>query len=204
MRDYPELLILRHGETEWNRQGRMQGSLDSPLTETGRLQARQQNAVLQAFGVEGFGWHVSPLGRAMQTAEIAGQGLTNSFSADDRLREIEMGDWTGRLRQEIEEIAPQHFAPNAPPLGWYGYAPGGETLQMLEARVAAFLGTLTAPAVVVTHGITSRVMRCLALGLPVEAFAHLEGGQGIAYRVAHGVYEKRAIDGVTPQECPAS
>ena len=97
-RDIPALLILRHGETEWNRAGRMQGALDSPLTETGRAQARRQGVILRAFGIEGWRWVASPQGRAAQTAAIAAQGLDLEIATDDRLKEIGIGDWTGATR----------------------------------------------------------------------------------------------------------
>ena len=120
MSDYPDILILRHGETEWNRAGRMQGDQDSPLTDTGRAQARRQGALLAASGCDGYQWFSSPQGRAL--ASVA-------------------------------------------------------------ARTLAFLETLTGASVIVTHGITSRILRCHLLGQPWETFDQLEGGQGVIYRI---------------------
>lgn len=197
----PELFILRHGETEWNRAGRMQGGLDSPLTARGAAQAEAQGRILRAFGIGGIGWISSPQGRARQTAEIArGAGV----ETDDRLREIGMGDWAGLLREEIAASVPDLFAPDAAPLAWYGHAPGGETLDAVAARVAAFLATLDGPRVVVTHGITSRMLRCAALGLPPEMFRHLEGGQGVVYRIGPSIYERLEDGGAVPQQLPRS
>lgn len=201
MMDLPELLILRHGETEWNRQGRMQGALDSPLTETGQSQARAQNALIAGQGASLHGWYTSPQGRAVETARIAAQGQDAQIVADARLREIEMGDWTGQMRSDIREAAPHLFEdPSA--MSWYGQAPGGESLEDLAFRVRDFLTDLSGPAVIVTHGITSRMMRCVALDLPLPAFAALEGGQGILYRVSAGVYERVGPDGTLPQHRP--
>lgn len=180
----PEFLILRHGETEWNREGRMQGGLDSALTETGRLQAQRQNAILRAFGVAGWRWYCSPQGRAMVTARIAALGLTTAIAPDARLREIGVGGWAGLRRSEIAARAPHLF--EADGLGWYDHAPGGEGLIALERRAKAFLEELSRPTVIVTHGITSRVIRCIAQGFPAEAFDTLGGGQGVVYHIRKG------------------
>ncbi len=179
-----EFLILRHGETEWNREGRMQGGLDSPLTGTGRAQAQRQNAILRDFGVTGWSWCASPQGRAMATAQIAADGLTTEIVPDARLREIGMGNWSGLRRSEIAEQVPHLFETDG--LGWYDHAPDGEGLVALEQRAKAFLKDLKGPTVIVTHGITSRVLRCIAQGLPVEAFETLGGGQGVVYHIREG------------------
>ena len=180
----PEFVILRHGENEWNREGRMQGGLDSALTEVGREQARRQNAILQTFGVQGWSWCSSPQGRAMATARIAADGLTTEIVPDVRLREIGMGDWAGMQRSEIAEQVPYLFETDG--LGWYDHAPGGEGLVALEGRAKAFLADLRGPTVIVTHGITSRVVRCIAQGLPAESFDTLGGGQGVVYHIRDG------------------
>lgn len=185
----PELLILRHGETEWNRIGRLQGGLDSPLTERGREQARHQGAILRAQpGIERFAWRSSPQGRAMQTAELARGEGQGALIPDDRLREIGMGDWAGARRDDLEAQHPELF--QGAFLAWYDHAPGGEGLRGLADRVAGFLADLSAPTVIVTHGITSRVMRCLATGRPHTDLGLVEGGQGVVYRIRGGVSEK--------------
>jgi len=196
MPDYPELLILRHGETRWNREGRMQGGLDSSLTEKGRAQAKAQNRLIRAAGIGAASCYCSPQGRAMSTARIALQGHGLEIAPDTRLREIGMGRWSGLLRDDIAAGVP-HLFQNPKAMAWYGHAPEGETLEELAGRVLDFLTGLTGPSVIVTHGITSRVMRSLILGLPVSNFAALEGGQGVVYRLAPGIYEKRTLQGVT-------
>ncbi|MBK0326950.1 histidine phosphatase family protein [Rhodobacteraceae bacterium F11138] len=185
---YPEFLILRHGQTEWNRQGRLQGALDSPLTALGQEQARRQNAILRDFGVDGWHWFCSPQGRADCTAGFAAQGMPVSIKHDVRLREIGLGDWAGRLRDEIAAEAPHLFETDD--LGWYNHVPGGEGLLAVEHRAKGFLADLPGPSVIVTHGITSRVIRCVAQGLPSEAFDTLCGGQGVVYHIRDGVSRK--------------
>ncbi len=182
MSEYPDLLILRHGETIWNREGRMQGEQDSPLTDAGRAQARHQGALMAAFGCAGFTWFSSPQGRAWQTAELANtQGAP--VTADARLVEITMGDWSGLPFDTIRSQAPHLFEPDEG-LGWYDHAPGGEGLAAVALRTRSFLDALSGPAVVVTHGITSRILRCHLLGQPWESFDTLEGGQGVIYHVS--------------------
>jgi probable phosphoglycerate mutase len=182
---YPELLILRHGETEWNREGRMQGSLDSGLTQLGREQARAQNQILRRFGVTGWAWACSPQGRARATADIAAEGMDVTIMTDPRLAEIRLGAWEGLRRHEIIATAPHLFDdPNA--MIWYDHAPGGEGLAGLEARAKAFLNTLSGPTVVVTHGITSRMMRCIVLGRDRMDFDKMPGGQGVVHHVSDG------------------
>ena len=189
-----ELLILRHGETEWNRDGRLQGEGDSPLTDRGLAQAEAQRTILGGLDVAGHDWYASPQGRAWRTASIANRDRCGPVTADARLREITLGDWAGLTRAAIEARAPHLFAADAA-FDWYDHAPGGEGLAGVEARCADFLGGLTGPAVIVTHGITSRVLRCLALGLPADAFGSLDGGQGVVYRVAAGRHEKLTLQG---------
>ncbi|MCR8825584.1 histidine phosphatase family protein [Pseudosulfitobacter koreensis] len=182
MSEYPDLLILRHGETTWNREARMQGAQDSPLTAAGRAQARHQGAVLSAFGCEGHAWYASPQGRAWQTAELANtQGA--AITADARLAEIAVGDWSGLLFDTIRAEAP-HLFEDADSLAWYDHAPGGEGLAAVAARTLAFLDALTGPAVVVTHGITSRILRCHLLGLPWSRFDTLQCGQGVVWHLS--------------------
>ncbi|MEO9778397.1 MAG: histidine phosphatase family protein [Sedimentitalea sp.] len=185
----PEFLILRHGETEWNREGRLQGRLDSKLTAIGRTHAQRQNAILQEFGVTGWAWCSSPQGRAMTTAQIAAQELSAEIVPDVRLQEIDVGSWTGLRRDEIAEQVPHLFETEG--LAWYDHAPDGEGLIALERRAKAFLDEMTGPTVIVTHGITSRVIRCLAQGLPAEAFDTVGGGQGVVYHIRN--YESRLL-----------
>ncbi len=191
MRDYPELLILRHGETEWNRAGRMQGALDSPLTDRGRAQARAQGDILRDFGIETWSAFASPQGRAAATAEIA-LGQTHAITLDPRLVEIDIGRWNGEMKTQIMADAP-HLFDDPDGMIWYDQAPGGEGLAGLEARAAQFLNDLTGPCVVVTHGITSRVMRCILLGRAAEEFDQMPGGQGVVYHLRDGVQKQLSL-----------
>jgi probable phosphoglycerate mutase len=179
---YPEHLILRHGETEWNREGRLQGELDSRLTATGREQALRQGAILAAFGTSGWACYCSPQERAVQTAALAVPQAR--VHLDERLREIGLGEWSGQLRSDIAMRVPELFEGNS--LDWYHHAPGGEGLVSLAARLTSFLVDVDQPAIIVTHGITSRVLRCLLVGLPAMSFGTVGGGQGVVYHIRNG------------------
>jgi len=180
-----ELLILRHGQTEWNAVDRMQGRLNSPLTALGREQAARQGALLAGLDLTGWAAFVSPQGRAVQTAGIALAGHVDMMRTDDRLCEIDVGDWNGKLRADVMAARPELFD-GEEGLDWYDHAPGGEGYARLEARCAAFLSDLSGPSIIVAHGITSRMLRCLALNIAPEALSTLPGGQGNIFHYGAG------------------
>ena len=187
MSDFPELYILRHGESAWNAENRMQGRLDSPLTAKGREQARHQNKILKDAGVTGadFLFISSPLGRARETADIALFGLGGIVREDERLAEIAMGRYQGLTTQQIKDRFPGAFD-EKDPFFWYNTVLGGEGFDALQLRVNSFLSRLRGPAVVVTHGILSRFLRGALLGLDRKGMAKLPGGQGIVFHVKDG------------------
>ncbi len=182
----PELLLLRHGETEWNRAGRFQGASDSPLTDQGRAQAGALTDVLRDLGVapDRHLALTSPQGRARDTARIALGPLGLEAAEDPRLVEIGMGDWTGLSRREID---PRWPGPKEEPiLAFYARCPGGESLATVAVRVGATLAGLAAPTVIVAHGITLRVLCALALGRDLGEAEHLAVPQGSVARIAGG------------------
>lgn len=179
---YPDLYLMRHGQTEWNLSGRMQGCLDSPLTRLGIEQARRQRELTGAL--EGHRI-ASPQGRAQQTAGIVfGNG---GFATDDRLREIDIGDFTGRRIEQLRVEQPDIFAGGR--LDWYDRAPGGEHFAALARRASGFLDSLTGPALIVTHGITLRMLRILAMGWPLTRLGELTVEQGAVHVVRKAVHE---------------
>ena len=186
---YPPIYVLRHGETEWNRETRWQGALNSPLTELGRDHAARQGALLADLDLTHFDIRVSPQGRAFQTAAIALGERVDYLHTDMRLREILVGNWTGRLRSELIP-APGPVGEDTPdgPLALYEHAPGGEGYTSLKQRCVSFLADLDRPTICITHGITSRMLRCLALGWPSARLGDLPGGQGVVHVVENGVH----------------
>ncbi|MHB1557032.1 MAG: alpha-ribazole phosphatase [Isosphaeraceae bacterium] len=166
------LLIVRHGATPWNAEGRLQGQRDVPLSEHGRAQAAALARLLEDRSVDVV--YSSDLGRARETAEIIVGARGLPIVAVARLREMSFGDWEGSTIAEVERDDPDRLhawhrdpAATAPP--------GGESLIELEDRVGDFLRELgTNPgdrtALVVTHAGPIRVFLCLALGLPAASY----------------------------------
>lgn len=184
MPDFPDLYLMRHGQTVWNAQERMQGLLDSPLTELGRRQARRQADLVREIEarVPGLGRYASSLGRAQQTAEIAFSG--GDFDSDPRLVEIDIGEFSGARMKDLLRSHAELFTGNR--LDWYDRVPTGENFAGLEARVRSFLDDLRGPALIVTHGITLRMFRVIAMGLPVSAIAQMPVRQGAVHLVRDG------------------
>ncbi len=95
---------MRHGETDWNREGRYQGHADPPLNEAGRSQARELARSLEELELDVV--YTSDLRRAAETAEIIAAARGVPLSRDPGLREIDVGSWSGLTRAEIEERFP--------------------------------------------------------------------------------------------------
>ena len=191
-----ELLLLRHGESLWNRERRMQGGLDSPLTERGEAEARAVGGLLGGLGVAPWSHRAlaSPQGRARATARLALGPLGLEARPDARLAEIGIGLWAGLTVAAIAARWPG--PPGEPLLAFYARCPGGEGLEALASRAGALLRELRGPAVLVSHGITLRVISALALGLPPAAAEGLEVPQGALARLRGGRREVLAAPSV--------
>lgn len=193
MARYPEIYVLRHGQTVWNIAGRHQGQMDSPLTKKGRLQAYEQGQLLAGLDLDWAQTDVfcSPQGRAVETASIALKVVDQDAVEDGRLREVSFGAWEGLTLPSIEAGWP-HIDHAGDPFLWNFMAPGGERFEGLTERLVGFLEELRRPSVVICHGITSRVLRGLWLGLDMQAMGDLPGGQGCIHHLsARGQTEMR-------------
>ena len=189
MSTWPELYFLRHGQTEWNAEGRVQGSLDSRLSDLGRQQAMMQRDILSTLDLSGFTGWTSTQGRARGTADIALAGLVEEIRPDPRLTEIALGDWEGHLRAEIELPFPADESDESG-IHVFDTAPRGEGFEALHARCRSLLEDLTGPSVLVTHGVTSRMMRLIVLGLDMTELVSLPGGQGVIYHLKDGTHRR--------------
>ncbi|MEQ9332315.1 histidine phosphatase family protein [Thalassobaculum sp.] len=195
------IYLLRHGETTWNRSGRLQGQLDAPLTRLGLAQVDAAGRALAGF-INGTGFRMvaSPLGRTRQSAAVVAEHLGVDYEAiawDDRLKEITLGDFDGVPGwHAIDRAHPEEAARrNADP--WNYRYPNGESSQDVQDRVRPFLAECHAAGgvhVVVAHGVVNKVMRGLYLGLtreqtfaldrPQDAFHRLEAGTEARIEVA--------------------
>jgi probable phosphoglycerate mutase len=169
-----QLILIRHGETQWNLDQRIQGHHDVPLTEKGLEQARLLARHLVDEPLHAV--YSSDLSRARQTAEILAAGRSD-IRFDPRLREAGMGRFEGHTPKELRERYPEAFeawrrdSVRNRPLG-------GETLEDLQERCLAALRDLLPrhpgqTVAVVTHGGPVRVMVCGALGVSLEVYPKL-------------------------------
>jgi phosphoserine phosphatase len=178
------LLLVRHGETEWNRQGRFQGQIDVPLNENGSLQAQKASQFLKEVA---FDFAVSSsMSRPKQTAEIILQPHNHvKLELQDGLREISHGLWEGKFEKEIEQEFPGELH------RWRTFPatvqmPEGENLQQVWERSVATWQIIVQSAIdkqfqtglVVAHDATNKALLCSILGLPLDNFWNFRQGNG--------------------------
>jgi len=181
----PPIWFLRHGETFWNAERRIQGQLESPLTERGIAEAGMQARILHPILMrEHPACFASPLGRAQQTARIALEG--RPYLTDPRLAEAHAGHWQGLLRAEVIDNPENGLSPDISALELFVAAPGGEDFDALSARIRDFLASLTGPSVIVGHGLWGQVLRGAVRGLPRSAMGRLPNEQGCVYALSDG------------------
>jgi probable phosphoglycerate mutase len=159
------LLLVRHGQSTWNADGRWQGRADPPLSELGERQAQAVAAALAPGGDQDYEidalWS-SPLQRAHQTAVIVGATIGHEPTVEERLEERDAGEWTGKTRFEIEKEWPGYLDEQRRPPGFEldetlvvrALAALQEMVAALEAMAAAVTGT----GLVVTHAGVIRAM----------------------------------------------
>ena len=168
------IILTRHGQTLWNIEGRVQGSLDSPLTERGIIQARSLALRLKDEGVKHIYASDSP--RAIDTAEEIRRELgLERLSSSPALREFSFGEWEGYIWQELRDTYPDIFKiwDSEPHLVT---TPGGENMEMVLKRAWAFLQQIIQihsgeTVCLVTHGLTLKLLITKALGFEVHEWA---------------------------------
>ena len=187
--------IIRHGQTDWNAEYRLQGQQDIPLNETGRLQATGNGARLAALAgdLSGYRYVSSPLGRARETMERmrAAAGLDPSaYDLDERLLEICFGDWEGFTSREISIRQPERYRERHEEK-WDFMPPGdfAESYEILSWRVGSWLKALERPTVAVCHGGVIRCIFKLVGGVAREDAANLDIPQDRILRFGEGRLE---------------
>ena len=184
------IYLLRHGETEWNAQGRIQGALDSPLTGKGIRQTRAMGAILaRNLARPAPPLWCSPLGRARQTLELvcAEAGIDPAQCRfDDRLRELSWGAWDGMTRTEIEALVPGAMEARLAD-HWQHRPPGGGSYAELADRLRPLLAEIRATGgIVVGHGASGRRLRGLGLGPGPAEIGGLAEPQDTVFRLTPG------------------
>jgi broad specificity phosphatase PhoE len=156
------ILLARHGETDWNREGRFQGWADPPLNATGRAQAVDLSVALMAEELATV--YSSPLQRAYETAEVVAASRGLEPVTIEALREVDVGSWSGLTREEIEQRFSDQYA------RWLDYGQGwddGETYDAMAERVVRAVLELAAVhdgerILAVSHGGPMRAVSAFA------------------------------------------
>lgn len=168
------LYLVRHGQTDWNREGRLQGQADTDINARGREQAERNGGVLAAAvgDPSGLDFVASPMRRTRETMERVRRAMglpAQGYRTDMRLVEVHFGDWQGHTLAELDAAQPGSSAARERDK-WRFRPPGerAESYEMLAARVRPWFEALSGPTVCVTHGGVLRVALMLA--------GHMAGG----------------------------
>ncbi|WKT74999.1 histidine phosphatase family protein [Lysinibacillus fusiformis] len=185
------IYLLRHGETEFNTQGRYQGQLDSPLTELGREQVQQNARMLKTFIGHAHEWKIisSPLGRAVESTEILCETIgydKNKVEFDQRLTEVAVGQWAGLKMSDIQQTWPDLLT-NTDAFNWYFNAPDGESYEAVVSRLSSWHKEIQhhPKVIVVSHGLTGRILRGIYARLHKEDALKLEVTQDVFFKLAN-------------------
>lgn len=153
------IYVIRHGQTDWNAESRLQGQKDIPLNDTGRQQATGNGMALAAIlggDAAQFDFVASPLGRTRETMERLRRAMgldPTLYRTDDRLKEVSFGDWEGFTLPELKRSVPERIAERRK-VKWDFIPPGddAESYEILSWRIAAWLKDVNRPTVCVSHG----------------------------------------------------
>jgi len=196
----PILYFVRHGETDFNIEQRLQGQYETSLNVRGRMQARECGALLNDLFTreqrqsQDYAYMSSPLQRARETMQLARATLgldPIAYEVDDKLMEISYGEWEGSTLPEIEARDPQLLARREEDK-WGFKPPGGECYRDVAARVGAWYATVTRDTVVVAHGGVARALMANFNILPEEEAAHADIAHGVVYVFAGGTMARYA------------
>jgi len=194
----PTVYFIRHGETDWNVEGRLQGRRDIPVNARGRMQAAQSGALLRDLLVRDgrtvaeLDFVASPLLRACETMRAVRNVLgvpPDDFRTEAQLTEISFGEWEGftlaemRVRDPLGSVAREQDK-------WSFTAPGGESYRAMSERMGRWYESLTADTVAVAHGGTARglmahLKHCHAAAAPLVDIV-----QGAVYVFAPGTLSR--------------
>ena len=187
------LILVRHGESEWNRAGRIQGQINSPLTDLGINQAKAIREYLSGILInQQLEIYTSPLDRAIQTAEIIAQGIDHPSSKiiiEERLNDFNVGEISGTFGwDKVAEIFPEQAQLRLQdPMRFH--PSGGESGAEFEARLRSLLedlmddGTLK---LMVSHGIVNKFIRGILKNLSGKEMVELGESQNTIYRLEQG------------------
>jgi len=188
------IYFIRHGETDWNRERRLQGQKDIPLNELGRTQATRCGLILRdLFGRNGHAganldFVSSPLGRARETMELLRTELgldPSRYRMDPRLKEMSFGRWEGYTFAELQEREADALAARERDK-WGFVLPEGESYAQLMVRVRDWYESVSADTVVAAHGGVARALMAHLGMVSNQAASTGEIGQGCVYLFTDG------------------
>lgn len=190
----PVVYYVRHGETDYNVEARLQGRRDTVLNARGRQQAAECGELLRDLFARDdrrpsdFAYVASPLQRARGTMEVLRGTLgldPQTYAVDERLMEIAYGDWEGLTLPEIDARMPGMLTAREQDK-WDFAPPGGESYRQLTGRIGAWYAGLRQDTVVAAHGGGVRALMALLHLLPPEEATHAQIAQGVVYVFADG------------------
>jgi broad specificity phosphatase PhoE len=192
------IYLVRHGETEWNCQGRRQGRKDSSLTPRGTAQAVAYAEWLRAQpNATDLRIRSSPLGRALDTAQIIRSSLQTAddrFHIDEDLAEFDYGSWAGLVDAEVEARFPGQLARRESDK-WNYQVPGGESYAQMAQRIGGWLRAQVAEEqlIVVAHEMVSRLLRGLYLGMSTNEILALRHPQTDVFILSGGAITRVGV-----------
>lgn len=186
------ILLLRHGETQWNVERRFQGRGDSPMTPRGLRQVQAMAGLVADLVARepSPDWRLiaSPLGRTQTTAQVVAAATGLPIETDPRLAEVHCGEWEGRTWPEVSagrDMSSRH---------WIFDAPGGESFDDIHARLSGFIAALPPEperrVIAVSHGAAGRILRGVYADLPRDAILDLDIPQDAVHRLQNGQIDR--------------
>jgi len=187
----PPIYYIRHGETDWNRNGLIQGESDTELNALGHQQAAQLAEALRAHQPElrNYNFFVSPQKRAQATMRViaTAQGRDPaSITIDPRLRELSFGVWETK---QLSLMRASRGYPHDPRDHYHWRPEGGESYADGRLRIEDFLAELKSPAFIVSHGALGRCLMGHVAGLPPERICELPIPQGHYCKLESGIIQ---------------
>ena len=182
----PTIYFLRHGQTDWNVELRLQGQKDIPINATGRAQAIQNGKDLANLldDSQRFRYIASPLGRTRETMNIVRMELglpSYGYETDDRLKEISFGLWETHTIEELRKVEPDGVAQREADK-FHFRPPQGESYEQLLERVKSWLPYVSEDAVVVCHGGILRMLEILFNGTEPDEIMQVTMPQDRIYK----------------------
>jgi broad specificity phosphatase PhoE len=170
------ILLIRHGETDWNKEQVFRGKSDVPLNQTGLSQARAVGKALEEIAIDAI--YASPLARALETARVLAEGRHVTIRAEEGLSDVDFGLWQGMSKENVKRDYPDLYDTwlTAPQLVTL---PRGETLLEVQKRsMAAVQRAIDSnpgkTIAIVSHRVVAKVILCGVLGLDLSRFWHVK------------------------------